>query len=95
MLSYLFFNLNRTIQKFKERAKCIVDQYSNYYVKQIEKKVIDALTKAILCYYFFQFNYFKLNGFQTQGESIADNGGIKEAYYVAILFIILTFSDPN
>ncbi|ROT81033.1 Membrane metallo-endopeptidase-like 1 [Penaeus vannamei] len=50
---------NRTIQAFRSRAQCIIDQYSGYKVDQV--------------------NQF-INGRMTQGENIADNGGIKQAY---------------
>ncbi|CAL4073689.1 unnamed protein product [Meganyctiphanes norvegica] len=50
---------NRTIRAFRERAGCIIDQYSNYKVEQINQHI---------------------NGRMTQGENIADNGGIKQAY---------------
>ncbi|CAF1139433.1 unnamed protein product [Rotaria sordida] len=49
-----------TIERFIERKTCIVNQYSNYVVAQINRTV---------------------NGNQTQGENIADNGGIKESFY--------------
>lgn len=48
-----------TDEKFKERAQCIVDQYSNYSIPHLN---------------------ISLNGITTQGENIADNGGIKESY---------------
>ncbi|CAF3855366.1 unnamed protein product [Rotaria magnacalcarata] len=49
-----------TIDEFTNRKQCIIDQYSNYLVTQINQT---------------------LNGNQTQGENIADNGGIKESFY--------------
>ncbi|XP_046461427.1 endothelin-converting enzyme 1-like [Daphnia pulex] len=56
----------KTLEKYQVRAKCFIDQYSNYTV----------------------LNRTRLNGINTQGENIADNGGVREAfrayrYYVA------------
>lgn len=50
---------SETSHKFKEKSKCMIDQYSSYFVKSIKKN---------------------LNGEQTLGENIADNGGIKESF---------------
>jgi neprilysin len=53
---------NATIQAFRERAQCIIDQYSSYKLEDIELYV---------------------NGRMTQGENIADNGGLKQSYRVS------------
>ncbi|CAF2118844.1 unnamed protein product [Rotaria magnacalcarata] len=50
----------KTIERFNKRKTCIVDQYSQYILEQIN---------------------ISINGNQTQGENIADNGGIKQAFF--------------
>ncbi|XP_074604806.1 neprilysin-1-like isoform X2 [Brevipalpus obovatus] len=50
---------NVTIERFRERTQCIIDQYSSYVLNDINLNV---------------------NGKLTQGENIADNGGLKQSY---------------
>nr|XP_022915687.1 neprilysin-4-like [Onthophagus taurus] len=45
--------------KFRDKAKCIVDQYNSFVVPEVNAP---------------------LDGMTTQGENIADNGGIKQAF---------------
>ncbi|XP_012171205.2 endothelin-converting enzyme homolog isoform X2 [Bombus terrestris] len=49
---------NATIERFKNRTECFVEQYSN-----------------------FEIHGRHVNGRQTLGENIADNGGLKAAYH--------------
>lgn len=53
---------NSTIRAFRERAQCIVDQYSRYKIEEVG---------------------LYLNGRMTQGENIADNGGLKQSFRVS------------
>ncbi|XP_033097749.1 membrane metallo-endopeptidase-like 1 isoform X4 [Anneissia japonica] len=57
---------DESIEKFTERAQCIIDQYDSYVMPE---------------------NDMNLNGIQTQGENIADNGGLAEAYRAYRSFI--------
>lgn len=50
---------NATVQAFRQRTQCIIDQYSNYQLDDVG---------------------LHINGRMTQGENIADNGGLKQAY---------------
>ncbi|XP_017492271.1 PREDICTED: neprilysin-2-like [Rhagoletis zephyria] len=50
---------NATIEAFRERTQCIIDQYSKYKIEEVDMYV---------------------NGRMTQGENIADNGGLKQAF---------------
>ncbi|CAF1457934.1 unnamed protein product, partial [Adineta steineri] len=62
---------NETIERFIEHKTCIVDQYSNFTVPNLN---------------------IHANGNQTQNEDIADNGGLREAFYGYQKF---TQANPN
>lgn len=55
---------NATIRAFRERAQCIIDQYSRYKIDEVG---------------------LYINGRMTQGENIADNGGLKQSFRVNLL----------
>ncbi|XP_026752063.2 neprilysin-4-like isoform X2 [Galleria mellonella] len=47
------------IESFHRRAQCLIDQYGQYVVPEVN---------------------MRLDGVNTQGENIADNGGVKQAF---------------
>ncbi|CAL4099551.1 unnamed protein product, partial [Meganyctiphanes norvegica] len=70
---------NATLDAFKVKAQCIIDQYTNYKVPEIDEYIPDA----------------HLNGINTQGENIADNGGIREAYMAYQKYIERNGPEPR
>lgn len=54
-----------TIDAFTKQAQCFIDMYSNYTVPELEPILGEDA---------------HLNGVLTQGENIADNGGLHESY---------------
>ncbi|XP_016962687.1 neprilysin-1 [Drosophila biarmipes] len=50
---------NATIEAFRERTQCVIDQYSRYKINEVD---------------------MFMDGRMTQGENIADNGGLKQAF---------------
>lgn len=55
---------NATIEAFRERTQCVIDQYSRYKINEVD---------------------MFMDGRMTQGENIADNGGLKQAFRVSPL----------
>ncbi|XP_064642955.1 neprilysin-1-like isoform X2 [Lineus longissimus] len=64
---------NETIEAFRKRAECIVDQYSQFTIEPFG---------------------LKMNGRITQGENIADNGGLKEAFRAYKKWVSLHGMEP-
>ena len=56
-------------KRYLEKAQCIIDQYGNYTVVDREHVGVQVDGETL-----------NLNGANTQGENIADNGGIKEIF---------------
>ncbi|EZA54238.1 Membrane metallo-endopeptidase-like protein [Ooceraea biroi] len=64
---------NATIKAFRERAQCIVDQYSRYKLQEVN---------------------LYINGRMTQGENIADNGGLKQAFTAYKKWVSIHGEEP-
>lgn len=64
---------NATIRAFRERAQCIVDQYSRYKLQEVN---------------------LYINGRMTEGENIADNGGLKQSFRAYKKWVSIHGEEP-
>ncbi|KAF7992746.1 hypothetical protein HCN44_005090 [Aphidius gifuensis] len=64
---------NATIKAFRERAQCIVDQYSRYKLREVDQYI---------------------DGRMTQGENIADNGGLKQSFRAYKKWVAVHGEEP-
>jgi len=65
---------NATVQAFRQRTQCIIDQYSAYKLEDVG---------------------LNINGRMTQGENIADNGGLKQAYRAYRKWVLRHAEEPQ
>ncbi|XP_042856655.1 neprilysin-1-like isoform X2 [Penaeus japonicus] len=70
---------DETIAAYDERAKCFVDQYNGFVPPELSEVGLN----------------YSVNGLQTEGENIADNGGIREAYKAYQLFVERHGEEPR
>ncbi|CAD1468814.1 unnamed protein product, partial [Heterotrigona itama] len=64
---------NATVKAFRERAQCIVEQYSKYKLQEVD---------------------LYINGRMTQGENIADNGGLKQSFRAYKKWVSIHGEEP-
>ncbi|KAG0716005.1 Neprilysin-1 [Chionoecetes opilio] len=70
---------NETSEAFKSHAQCIVDQYDAIHLPELDELQPNTT----------------LNGINTQGENIADNGGLREALLAYKMYVDRYGEEPR
>lgn len=86
--------LPETKLKFLNKTKCIIDQYGNFTVPNLKMNVSLVELSCLKISQCDPISIFQVNGKTTQGENIADNGGMKSAYYAYTKWVERNNAEP-
>ena len=70
---------NKTNDMYEKRSKCIIEQYNNYTISQINRQVRILVSRFLRK---LSLLFSQVDGNNTREENIADNDGLKKSFYV-------------